>query len=110
VEFGDRIIRAININPEGVVIEYLDATTDVRKNGLTRNHVVFVPFGEDYDTELEELIDSAQRALSDALEDFDVLDPSDPRDVLRGLDQDDEEDEPDYQDRDGGQSDQEPTS
>lgn len=74
---SDRIIRGISIQPDGVMIEYLDVATDIRTNGLTLNHTCFIPFGDDYDDELEEVVEAAQRALSDALDDFDNLEPHD---------------------------------
>lgn len=75
----DRIIRGISVQPDGVLIEYLNTATDIRKNGLTLNHTCFIPYGEDYEDELEGIIEAAQRALSDALEDFDSLEPHDVR-------------------------------
>lgn len=64
-----RIIRSIQWSDDGVAIEYMSPAEDLKANGVTLNHVLVVPAGDDYDDELEALTESAHFLLEDVLED-----------------------------------------
>lgn len=89
------VIRSITIQPEGVAVEYLDVDRDVRDSGMQLMHVLFVPEGEEWDDEIEALIDAAHALLIDGLQDFVKTPPLDLREVDPSDDGGDEEDESD---------------
>lgn len=83
------IIRSINFLPTGdVAIEYTHPLQDYKVNGLAVNHQLFVPGDQDYDDEIEAVLDAATALVRDALEDFGRLDP-----MAMPTPPDDEEDE-----------------
>lgn len=69
-----RIIRSVQWLDDGVAIEYLSPAEDLKANGVTVNHVLAVPAGDDYDDELEVLTEAAHALLEDVLEDLPRLD------------------------------------
>ena len=62
----------------GLSLRYLQYPKDVRKNGLTWQHQVFVPRGSDYDDELDAVDEALQALLADVLDDEDRAEPIDP--------------------------------
>ena len=95
---SDRLIRTVTLQSDGATVEYVDSKRDLRDNGLMVNHIVFIPAGEDYDEGLEALIVAAQRLLSDALEDLEVMEPVDPEQKLAEFKAatEEQDDEPDF--------------
>lgn len=72
-----RIIRAVNFLEDAVTIEYVTPEEDVKANGVTVNHALMVPAGDDYDDEIEAVFDAVQALLADVLEDLPRLEPVD---------------------------------
>lgn len=82
-------ITGINLLPDGIEIGYIRYPQDIRKNGLIWQHQVLVPFGSDYEDEIEAFTEAVQALLTDALDDEDRAEPIDPEC------EDDEEEEED---------------
>jgi hypothetical protein len=98
---NEPMIRAIQFEPDtgSVVIEYCIPSQDARENGVLMNHTLFVPGGDDYDDELDELRHAARALLEDVLEDLPHLEPLRP---AREPDDDDDEPNEDGDDNDDG--------
>ena len=80
-------VSQLAIRPEGVEISYL-RTTDIKENGLVFSRVLLVPFGADYDDELERLAEAIHTLIADAEDDEDVLEP-----MRLGEDEDEDDDD-----------------
>lgn len=81
-------ISGLQILPEGVEIAYV-RTSDVKENGLMFRRVLLVPFGADYEDELEQLAEAIHTVVADAEDDEDVLEPM----RLEGSGDEDDDDE-----------------
>lgn len=86
-----RIISELSFDSDGVAIQFVTPSEDVKKNGLLVNHSILIPLGDDYDTEIQALVDAAMALLDDALEDFEVLGPPEERE-REDEDHDDDDD------------------
>lgn len=80
-------VSGVQVVPEGVEITYF-RMKDVKENGLIFRRAVVVPFGADYDDELERLAEAIQTLIADAEDDEQVLEPM-------SADKDDDDDEED---------------
>lgn len=67
---SDVELFAVEFSPEGVRMSYV-RRQDVRENGLVWQHQVAVPFGSDYDDEIEAAHEAVMALLKDALDDED---------------------------------------
>lgn len=65
-----RIVRSLAFHTDGVSFDYADPDLDVRENGLISNHVLLVPFSDQYADQIEALMDAGHALLGAALEDF----------------------------------------
>lgn len=90
---ASHVFRAINILPDGVLIEYVDPERDYRPNGLVNNHTIFVPRDSDYDDGIDALTDAIRDLLEDALEDLGLQDPLNIKEVLTTPGEDDDEED-----------------
>lgn len=89
-----RIIRSMTFQPDGsVAVEYVTPATDLRQNGLEQNSVLLIPYGSDYDDEIDALMDLCVDTLEDALEDFESMEPWDLNEIteIDGVDDDDDD-------------------
>ena len=64
------LIRTITIMPDGVTLEFMDTEGDLRESGLQLQHALFVPDDEEYEDEIQALLDSAHALLLDGLQDY----------------------------------------
>lgn len=85
-----KIIRSVTFQKNGDVgIEFVD-TNNCKKNGLQIDQVLFIPYGKDYDDEIDAILDAVREAIEDALEDFAVLPVFEPRKpVIRVMEEED---------------------
>lgn len=81
-------VHGLQVVPEGIEISYL-RLKDIKENGVVFRRVVLVPFGADYDDELERLAEAIETVIADVEDDESVLEPFQPGD---GDDDDEEED------------------
>ena len=95
------LIRSITIHPDGVALEFMDADTDMRRNGMQLQHVLFVPEGDDYDDEIQALVDAAHALLIDALEDYGNMPALKLADMVPDETEDEDEDEDPLTGQDG---------
>ena len=79
-------VSGLTIRPEGIEISYI-RRNDVKENGLVFSRVLLVPFGADYDDELEQLAEAIHTLIADAEDDEEVLEP-----MRQDEDEDDEDD------------------
>ncbi len=79
-------VSGLQIVPEGVEISYF-RTQDVKENGLVFRRVVMVPFGADYDDEIEQLAEAIHTVIADVEDDESVLQP-----MRLGEDEDEDDD------------------
>lgn len=87
-------VRGLSFDPDGsITLEYADAEKDVREKGIILNHTLFIPSGQDYDDELQAVVDAVGALLADVLEDLPHLAP------VQLVDDDDDEDEDDALER-----------
>lgn len=88
------LISSIRFQPNGdVIVDYMVPRDDAKDNGLLLNHALYVPYGEDYDQEIDAVYDTALELLLDALEDHHNLPPLDLSPPDRSTDDDDDEDD-----------------
>lgn len=59
-------ISNISLGPEGAILEFLDPYDDVRSNGMTARHQLFVPDLPEVADELEDLFKAAETLLKKA--------------------------------------------
>ena len=64
-----RVIGAVSFEPSGVTVEWVEAT-DVKANGCLLAQSLFVPHGDQYDDELDAVLDAVQLLLADVLTDL----------------------------------------
>lgn len=72
-----RIVRSISFVDGGLTLEYVTPADDIKANGVTVNHALMVPAGDDYDDEIDAVIEAVNALLEDVLEDLPVLAPMD---------------------------------
>lgn len=97
---GKYLVRNVAFTEDGMAVDYIELPADIRENGLTLTHQVFIPEGEDYDEEIDAVRQAALDAIGDALDDFTKLPPQDLQttvgkaleEVERRNDEEDEED------------------
>ena len=70
---GKRLVRNVAFAEDGVSIDYIELPADIRENGLTLTHQIFIPEGDDYDDEIDAIRTAALDAVGDALDDFTKL-------------------------------------
>ncbi len=69
-------IRGISFEPDGAtVLEYCIPAKDARANGVVLNHILRIPYGDQYDDEIDAVTDAALLLINDVLEDLPHLDP-----------------------------------
>lgn len=68
-------ILNVEITPDGLGVTYGRVPRDIRKNGLVWQHRVLVPYGSDYDDEIETFTDALKALLADVLDDEDRAEP-----------------------------------
>ncbi len=71
------VINNLEKTKTGLSITYIRLPRDARKNGLIWQHNVVVPFGSDYDDEIEAVDDALNALLVDVLDDEDRAEPVD---------------------------------
>ena len=71
------VVRAISFDNDGVVIEYVTPSEDIRDNRMLRNHSLFIPATDDFDSDLADLEKAAQTCLRLALAAFATALPAD---------------------------------
>lgn len=70
----DIMIQHIGVGPDGSLqIGYLKPAEDVKANGAMHMRTIVIPAGDDYDDEIEAVMDAAAYAVRDILEDWDKL-------------------------------------
>ena len=79
------VVTHISFEPRGLTVEYAEFS-DFKANGVTRSCALFVPHGDQYDDEIDAVVDSALALLADVLEDLPHL----PARELPGEREDDE--------------------
>lgn len=79
-------VNGLAVVPEGIEISYF-RLKDMKENGVLFRRVVLVPFGSDYDDELERLAEAIETVIADVEDDEQTLEPFKPDD-----DDDDDED------------------
>ena len=78
-------VSGLSIVPEGMEISYL-RLGDIKENGLMVRRIVLVPFGADYDDEIEHLAEAIHTLIADVEDDEGVLEE------MRPADEDEDED------------------
>lgn len=74
------MLRTVSFEDTGaVVLEYCIPAQDARENGVVLNHILQVPYGQDYDEEIDAVHDALLALVSDVLEDLPHLEPLRPR-------------------------------
>lgn len=87
------LVRSVAFQPdESVVLEYCIPDQDVRQNGVVLNHVMSIPYGQDYDDEIDAVRHATLALIDDILEDLPRLEPLA---VAPPEDDDDEDDDDD---------------
>lgn len=70
------LLRTITFQPdESVVLEYCIPSQDARENGVILNHTMAIPYGKDYDDEINAVHDAVFALIDDVLEDLPYLEP-----------------------------------
>jgi hypothetical protein len=72
-------IQTVAFDETGLQIGYYDPDTDVKAPGLVRLHTLIVPGGDDYDDEIQAVVDAVVYLLNDVGEDWEKL-PGPPTD------------------------------
>lgn len=93
------LLRNVTFQPDNsILLEYCIPSQDARENGVVLNHVMSIPYGQDYDDEIDAVHDAVLALIDDVLEDLPNLQP------LRGtqptIDEDEDEDDDDEDDDD----------
>jgi hypothetical protein len=73
------LVQSVMIGENGLVIDYTRPAEDVKSNGLQVTHSLFIPLGEDYDDEIEAVLEAVHDCLADAHEDLELLGGPKPR-------------------------------
>lgn len=98
-EWNRVMLRAVSFEDNGsVVLEYCIPAQDARENGVVLNHILRVPYGQEYDEEIDAVHDALLALVSDVLEDLPHLQPLRAREAPEGDDEDDEDDDDDDDD------------
>ena len=93
------LVRSVVFNPDNsVVLEYCIPAQDARANGVVLNHVLSIPYGDDYDNEIDDVLDVVLHLISDVLEDLPHLEPIRPHEPASSADDEDDEDDDDDDD------------
>lgn len=93
------LLRTITFQPDdSIVLEYCIPDQDARENGVILNHTMAIPYGKDYDSEIDAVHDAVLALIDDVLEDLPHLEPLRPSHI-----DDDEDDENDEDDEDEGE-------
>lgn len=67
----ERYVQAITVGPDGgLQIGYYTPSTDVKANGVILLSNLIVPPGDEYDDEIEAVLDAIKHLVADVLEDF----------------------------------------
>lgn len=91
IPFSRVLLRTVTFQPDdSVVLEYCIPTQDARENGVILNHTMAIPYGKDYDDEINAVHDAVLALIDDVLEDLPHLEPLN---LSRGDDNDDEDDD-----------------
>jgi hypothetical protein len=70
------LLRSITFQPDmSAVVEYCIPAQDARQNGVVLNHIMQVPYGDDYDDEIDAVQDAVLALIDDVLEDLPHLEP-----------------------------------
>lgn len=95
VDINRVLVRSVVFNPDGsAVLEYCIPAQDARRNGVVLNHVLSIPYGDDYDDEIDDVVDAVLALISDVLEDLPHLEPirqDEPEDTADDADDDDDD-------------------
>ena len=87
-----RVVRSVSFNQQGdMAVEFTD-TDNLKTNRMQMDSILYIPYGHDYDDEIDAVTDAVHAALVDALEDFPHLKVFEPRPV-RAADEPDESDD-----------------
>jgi hypothetical protein len=78
-------IRALSFSDDGISVEFIDFTSDVRSNGLVLNRALFIPDNSAYHSDIDALRTRATFVLQGALDDWERSEPVTPAD-LREID------------------------
>jgi hypothetical protein len=73
------MILQVEFQPDAVVITYLTIPDDLRATGLQLTHQLVIPMDTDeYEQEVQAVLDALKALLADALDDVDNLPPHTP--------------------------------
>jgi hypothetical protein len=90
------LLRTITFQPDdSVVLEYCIPAQDARENGVILNHTMAIPYGKDYDSEIDAVHDAVIALIDDVLEDLPDLEPLNPSDIDDEDDEDQDDDDDD---------------
>lgn len=67
------LISGVEFTPDGVSITYGSPSRDLKANGVMHSHTLHVPHGDEYDDEVDAVLDAATALLADVLEDLDQM-------------------------------------
>lgn len=76
----DLIIQQITVEPDGgLQIGFYRPHDDIKANGVLHLHTLLIPADDDYDDEIEAVLDAARFAVRDVLEDLPNLEAMKPK-------------------------------
>jgi hypothetical protein len=85
------LVRSVQFGGGGLVVEYLEPSTDLKSNGVSLTKLLYVPDEPDYADGIEGVLEAAEELLVDVL--VDVRDLGPPTQVSYPGDRDDDEDD-----------------
>lgn len=79
------VVQTVQLQPDGgLQVSYYLPETDLKANGVLHMHTVIIPFGDQYDDEIETFRDALVQVLLDVLDDLPNL-PNDLSPATEGL-------------------------
>lgn len=76
----DIIIQSVAIEPDGgLQISFYRPQEDIKGNGVLHMHTLVIPADDDYDDEIEAVLEAARYAVRDVLEDIPNLEAATPK-------------------------------
>jgi hypothetical protein len=83
-------IQHVAVDEGTLQIGYFDPNVDMKAPGLVRLHTLIVPKGDDYDDEIDAVLDALVYLLNDVAEDWDNLPAPRPLAAMEGEQEDEE--------------------
>lgn len=73
------VVQTVQLQPDGgLQVSYYLPETDLKANGVLHMHTVIIPFGDQYDDEIETFRDALVHVLLDVLDDLPNLPNDEP--------------------------------